>query len=71
MFLNINLTLLHFSPSYSDVENVLLIMGIDRNDSFSIMNPEYYHVIIERAKVSIDIEASCNDILIMTQFCII
>ena len=34
-----------------DVENVLLIIGMNQKDSFSILSAEYYHIIIERAKV--------------------
>jgi len=41
--------ILHLLQKFN-VENVLLIMGIDRKDSYSILNPEYYHIIIERAK---------------------
>jgi hypothetical protein len=41
--------ILHLLQKFN-VENVLLIMGIDRKDNYSILNPEYYHIIIERAK---------------------
>ena len=34
-----------------DVENVLLIIGMNQKDPSSILSPEYYHIIIERAKV--------------------
>jgi len=29
----------------------LLVIGVDRKETFGIISPEYYHIIIERAKV--------------------
>ena len=34
-----------------DVENVLLVIGVDRKETYGLLSPEYYHTIVERAKV--------------------
>jgi len=41
--------ILHLLQKFN-VENVLLVIGVDRKETFGIISPEYYHIIIERAK---------------------